>query len=554
MTRKPTDLASRLRRTKQAAYRKAVPHLVIIARAGTGKTTTNIEGIKYLKDLPVSVTPSPQQQAIWDSIAKSRGIAHTICCVAFNEPIAIELQRRVPPGCNAMTMHSMGFKAVARHFDLSGDNVVNQYRVQDIIAELLGRSIHEIRRRDSDLLKATEKLVSLCKMNLILSSTNSLSTFNEQLSRLAAHYDVDLNGQTDRIFDLVPRVLERCKDVTKDGCVDFADRIWLPIALDLNIFCYDLLLVDEAQDLNRCQQALALKAGRRLILCGDDRQAIYGWTGADSDSIPRMMKQLSLTDQGCEYLHLTVTRRCGKAIVREAQKIVPDFEAHESCCEGLVLLRQFEGSEEKTSYHRDVKDGDMILCRCNAPLVSECFKFLRQGRKANIQGRDVGQGLISTIRKLMKGPGPAIGSGPQSPPVSHAYSSFEIVDLLDRLCNWLHLETRKEHAKRNPSESHLIALQDKHDCIECFTEGNTTVSQVIAAIEVIFTDDKDSTGIRLSSVHKAKGLEAKRVFILQPKGAEMPHKMAKSKWQIEQEWNCLYIAITRAIEELIYVS
>ncbi|KKK71001.1 hypothetical protein LCGC14_2918360, partial [marine sediment metagenome] len=55
-------------------------------------------------------------------------------------------------------------------------------------------------------------------------------------------------------------------------------------------------------------------------------------------------------------------------------------------------------------------------------------------------------------------------------------------------------------------------------------------------------------------VHKAKGLEAKRVFILQPKGAEMPHKMAKSKWQIEQEWNCLYIAITRAIEELIYVS
>lgn len=126
--------------------------------------------------------------------------------------------------------------------------------------------------------------------------------------------------------------------------------------------------------------------------------------------------------------------------------------------------------------------------------------------------------------------------------------------LISYLGDWLHEQQTKEQAKRNPSEARLIALQDRHDCILCFTESQDTVDGVIKKIESIFTDDKDNIGIMLSSVHKAKGLEAPRVFILQPEGAEMPHPMAKSLWQVEQEWNCLYIAITRAVEELVYVS
>ena len=49
-------------------------------------------------------------------------------------------------------------------------------------------------------------------------------------------------------------------------------------------------------------------------------------------------------------------------------------------------------------------------------------------------------------------------------------------------------------------------------------------------------------------------LEAKRVFLLQPEGATIPHPMAKTARQREQEYNILYIAITRAIEEFVYVS
>lgn len=547
------DLASHLQPGK--AEVKA-PHVIVKSLAGTGKTWTLIGGIKRIKGIEVEHTPSPQQAAVWESMLLSADAA-SICFVAFNKPIADELKSKVPAGCDAMTMHSMGFRAVTAQF---GRKIqVASYRVQDVISELLERDIRELRRYDMELLMATEKLVGLCKQNLA-------NPTEEELDRIASYYDVDLNGSRNRVFDLVPRVLDRCKDVLHDGRIDFNDMIWIPVILDLPMFRYDLLLIDESQDLNRCQQALARKAGRRLILVGDPNQSIYGFAGADSESMPRMFRELSATEEGCIELPLTVTRRCGKAIVEEARKIVPEFEAHESNGPGLVSTASYEpvqvpcecclndfDTEGKptlneagnvcdkckgtgsvtTSYVDRVEDGNMILCRVNAPLVSQCFRFLKAGRKANIQGRDVGAGLIKTIEKM---------------------KCESIVDLVSKLSDWLHSETRKEQAKRNPSEGKLIALQDRFDCLMAFTEGCETVNQVRQKIEEVFTDDPNVKGIRLSSIHKAKGLEADRVFLLQIKGGSVPHPMAKSEWQREQEDHLLYVARTRAIKELVYVS
>ena len=551
------------------------PHLIIEALAGTGKTTTLIEGLKILRGGTSKFLPSPQQEAIWSSMLLSRG-AKTVCFVAFTKTIADELKERVPDNCEAMTMHSMGARSVRNAL---GSLKLNQYRVRDIIAELLDKDVWELGRQEPELLKATEKLVSLCKMNLSwvpcqeVAETDTIKSAcetqaTETLLELALHYDVELNGNQERVFDLVPRVLERCKDTTQDDCMDFDDMIWLSVVLDLHVICYDLLLVDESQDLNRCQQALAKRAGRRLILCGDSHQAIYGFAGADSESMKRLAKDLGETEQGCQTLPLTVTRRCGRAIVKEAQKYVPEFEAHETCCDGAVATLRYQILEsdeecrnspdgchffngvygqnkesncircgcvlaEPMCYHGFVSVGDMVLCRVNAPLVSECFKFLRQGRKAQIQGRDVGAGLVSTINKM---------------------KTDNIVELASDLSNWLHLETEKENKSRNPSESRLIALQDRYDCILCFMEGAQTVPEVVNNINAIFTDSKHGEGIKLSSVHKAKGLEADRVFLLQPEGSTIPHPMAKTKWQREQEMNLLFVAITRARKELVYVS
>jgi DNA helicase II / ATP-dependent DNA helicase PcrA len=547
---RPSPLASRLHQEAEKRH----PHLIVEARAGTGKTFTLVVGVinmfrlrdpslweKLKSVLGFDPIPTPQQAKVWESMALSLD-ARTIQFTAFNKSIVREFEDKWGWVIEALrglgvtlafnTNHSMGFAAVRKAFN---QVQVDEYRVMNLISELLGKDIRELRRDKFEMLKGTERLVGLCKMNL-LDGENQ-----DDLAALVSHHDLDIDGYRAEVFDLVPKILSLCKDPSKDRKIDYNDMVWLPCVHKLTVTKNDLLLVDEAQDLNRCQQALAKMAGHRLILVGDPKQAIYGFAGADVDSMPRMTRELGETQTKCEVLPLTMTRRCGKAIVKEANKIVPDFEAFEGNPEGEVLEALYptfqkggknEERKFEETYMAKVQDGDMVLCRVNAPLVSQCFRFLKRGVKANIQGRDVGQGLITTIQKM----------GAESIPI-----------LISKVGDWLEVESSKERAKRNPSELRIIALQDRHDCILAFTDSAKDVTEVIRRIEVIFTDDQKREGVRLSSIHKAKGLEAKRVFLLQPKGASIPHPMAKSTWQIGQEMNLKYVAITRAIQQLYFV-
>jgi superfamily I DNA/RNA helicase len=536
-----SGLAARLRaseaKTKAGPSDKS-PHLVVLALAGTGKTTTLIEGLHEMRGHKSKFTPSPQQKAVWDSMALSRS-CHSVGFCAFNTKIADVLRARVPQGCDAMTTHGMGNRTVRRAFGFLRDP--NRDRVQEIIADLLHSDPRTLRREQPLILKSVDELVKLCKVNLV-GLKDSLGVVHPdgllcEYEDLARFYDVDLGEDSDAatILQLVPEVLERCKDVNRDRCIDFNDMIWLPIVLGLDFYKYDVLLVDEAQDLNRCQQLMIRRAAHRLILCGDEHQSVYGFTGADADSIPRMIRVLKSTDRGCDVLPLTVTRRCGKAIVQEARRHVPAFEAHETNGPGLVTKRKFAGKvtfdQKDMGYRSLVQPTDMILCRVNAPLVSECMRFIKEGKTAVIQGRDVGRNLVTLIKK---------------------YWTSTLEDFIAKVTDWAAAEIAKENAKRNPSEDRILSIQDKCDCLVALTEGTNSLNQMEQKVLDMFTDDKIETAINLSSVHKAKGLEAKRVFILQPKGATMPMR-TRSDWQRQQELNLIYVAITRAIEELVWV-
>ena len=106
--------------------------------------------------------------------------------------------------------------------------------------------------------------------------------------------------------------------------------------------------------------------------------------------------------------------------------------------------------------------------------------------------------------------------------------------------------TPLEDAENSPAINHY---NEKMDALDALSSGLTKVSQVISRIEKIFSDSSD--GICLSTVHKAKGLEADRVFIVEP--AMMPAPFAKKDWEMVQEDNIAYVAYTRARQELVFV-
>ena len=247
-------------------------------------------------------------------------------------------------------------------------------------------------------------------------------------------------------------------------------------------------------------------------------QAIYGFRGADSESLNNIAKTFNAT-----RLPLSISYRCPKKIVAEAQRYVSHIESHESAPEGEV--------EQFGIYSTQMfKPNDMVVCRNTAPLIKLAYKLISAKIPATIMGRDIGKGLTTLINKLKpKG-----------------------LDALEtKLIEWRTKETAKALAK--DAEANLSNIEDKFEIINMFIQcsGADTVPGLIIAIENLF-GDKAVDAVILCTIHRAKGLEADRVFILD--SWLLPSKYAKKPWQRVQENNLIYVAITRAKKSLFYVE
>jgi len=93
-------------------------------------------------------------------------------------------------------------------------------------------------------------------------------------------------------------------------------------------------------------------------------------------------------------------------------------------------------------------------------------------------------------------------------------------------------------------------LNDKVETIVALSDGLETINSLEHRILDVFSDDAE--GVVFSTVHKAKGLEADHVSILEPQ--LMPHPAASKEWELAQERNIEYVALTRSKETLVFVS
>jgi superfamily I DNA/RNA helicase len=97
------------------------------------------------------------------------------------------------------------------------------------------------------------------------------------------------------------------------------------------------------------------------------------------------------------------------------------------------------------------------------------------------------------------------------------------------------------------------ALEDKIAGVRtCYYAFQTNTIQEFAEHVNNLFSDHDSI-ITLSTIHKAKGLEYPRVFIIRPDKIPLKWK-GQTEEQRQQEMNLKYVAITRAQEELVWVT
>lgn len=450
------------------------------ALAGTGKTSTICEGFYHI----------PSNTSV-------------LMC-AFNASIKKELETRAPAGVDVSTIHSMGYGACRSAFPRLGKIDDRGEKLGGFIKAEVGDDSEAYELRDN-LFKA----VSLCK--------GYLAHTPEEIDPVLDRHEVDTCGETREGFvTKVIKIMNACKKDTSR--IDFDDMIWLPNVLGLKLRQFDMVFIDEAQDLNKAQIELALasvRPGGRIVSVGDEHQAIYGFRGADSNAIQNIVDRM-----GSKRMPLSVTYRCAKSIVEMAKTLVPNIEAAPNAEEGLVEEISINKLETM------VRPGDFVLSRVNAPLIKWCLALLKAKIPANIQGRDLGKSLIAMIKK----------------------SGTKDVDMfLDWLQEWETMEVeRLLKAKRDSS-----VVSDKADCLRTLCEGTRSIQDVKSNIDNLFHDGDDHNRVILSSTHKAKGLERDRVFMLRDtyRNGRQPDKGGG-----KEEDNLAYVAITRAKKELYLVS
>lgn len=314
--------------------------------------------------------------------------------------------------------------------------------------------------------------------------------------------------------------------------MDFTDMIYWISRWDLKPQQHAWVLVDEAQDLNPMQRdivARSLHNNGFIIIVGDNKQSIYAFSGADSDSFDLTCKMFN-----AHVLPMTVTRRCAKHIVSEAANIVPDFRAAESASEGIV------GILHEDDLYKHVQLGEMILCRLKAPLMKTALSLIASNIPASIAGKELSKGLTRLAEAIWR----------SKESTWREYPRLALDYVADK--TGILLQKGDEQGAEN--------LADEVDAILTVYESRmpTNLEALNREIESLFSDADG--GVKLATVHKSKGLEADTVYIIAPKKLPLlidkldkDNMPVQTPEQREQEWNLAYVAKTRAKQKLVYV-
>lgn len=475
---------------------------VISAYAGAGKSFTILNAMKLI--------PS-KEKAIF---------------IAFNKSIADELNEKLKSQANASacTSHSLGYKMIRRNL---GSNItIDEYKYRSYVKNnIVELSVFEEGEVNINKNQTTEYIDNITQ--LIDYSRLFLCYTVEDIDNIAKRYDIPIIANE---CEVTLKCLEWGKNNTSS--IDYADMLWLPTALDLQPMgmTYDWVFVDEAQDSSKATISLFKKCVKeygRWICVGDEKQTVNLFAGSCEENFNQLCNE-----PNTQVFKLPISYRCGRQIIKVAQSIVPDI---------LPKSDAIDGEVKENCHLRDLKDGDMVLARSKAPLLTIYSKLIKKGISCYIKGIDIGTNLIGLLDEV------------KGTKLNKSLSEDGVfVQLYDRLFN----ERNKLVLNRGLDiddatlSSYILEKYDVIKALDIIAYDVKTKSDLKNKIREIFKED--SKGVCISTIHKSKGLEADNVYIVCH--SSMPSKNCHHEWEKIQEKNLVYVAYTRAKKVLGFIS
>lgn len=347
-------------------------------------------------------------------------------------------------------------------------------------------------------------------------------------------------------FEANHELQARSMSLVEQGEIDFADMVYLPYALDLYPkWSYRMIFIDECQDLSKAQQDVIFryrnfykgKNTSRIIAVGDPHQAIYGFNGADASSFESLAKRLDAKRFG-----LLGSFRCAKKVVEKAQEIKRDMRAQ----------NKKVGKVEEISRQEMIdmlRPGDYVVSRAKHDLSDIIMELLPTNLPLNVIPEN-GKEVINSLLEL--------------------FTDYELdLEVLGDKYLFKRNKQKVIRRNRNKIKRHFVVITEwdyidrEEETLDCERKIKFLFSKLLEwqcrSIREVFVKleerlrDHDEDAIQLLTIHRAKGKEANRVFVLNADNLPLTYKNILP-WEEEQEKNLLYVAYTRAIEELYLVQ
>ena len=403
------------------------------------------------------------------------------------------------------TLHSLAFHSLG----LREENVMQDYHYNDLGKEL---SIRVNAKKDADaspyltcdneyfqiILKAKEKNIPV--WDEYCTGEHSTNVKPDLLKHIEANYN-------------------HYKHPDINNLVDFTDMIHDIVQQPNKIPDFDVVFIDEAQDLSPIQWKLydILKSkSKNIYLAGDDDQAIYGWAGADVDRF--------IQEPAAEKV-LSRSRRIPKAVQDVSEIITARIEGLRATKN--YLPREEEGlcSKINSLENLDLFSQDWLILTRTLSRAKEVCDLLKV---KGLYYENRHQKSYNT--KLYK----AI--------VSHN--------------KWLNGETITDTAKADIIEylGNRELIKDRMNYnlkwFECF--DNAPADDKIYIRLMLSNKEKlsDEARIKVSTIHAAKGGECKNVILVLDNAKKIREATTKSIIKRDEEHRVWYVGCTRAKRNL----
>nr|DAV73303.1 MAG TPA: REP HELICASE [Bacteriophage sp.] len=545
----------------------------------------NFKPSTYQQDILDFFLNNPQSNMLVNALAGS-GKSTTACMlsehsktsdlyIAFNASVVEEFKKKIKnPKTKVMTMHSLAYSIMLYNVEqeskdsgekpkgfgsqrskrtVSLDNFKPHKILDEEITKRYGRYIEFAKRvflKDNYV-----NLYNLCRLTLTDMSSN------KDVSRLIDDHvlflyygdegysapDISEITSTLKILDTKSR-----QQFETQGVIDFTDMLWITFnklkydnwevpywALYTNIYC------DEVQDFSNIQLNFLKFIKRtkgRYVFIGDFHQAIYNFAGANAQAFNQIPKMFAPV----ETFDLPICYRCAKSHLSRVNR---EYGIPILPCDDAPM--GFVKTIDKNKISEYAKAGDMVISRKNKWIAEVVLDLARNGTPIFIEDKDM---VAAIKRQILSSKCTSVGTLEkflQKVISNYNKKLFEIVSKNVREGG--HEEERLEAVAETNSKidntSFLLEI------LEGYLENHASsdsISKFSNFIDKLLNTTPSPNCVRLCSIHKAKGLEATNVFVLNE--AKINYDFRNSKEQNIQEKNLSYIATTRAKEGLYLVK